>query len=386
MFKGIHYKTGKPIQVWVQDGGIARIDNLDENDCSSLPIIAPGLVDLQINGYYGIDLNTLPLTGQDIEDIAEKLWSQGITTFYPTVITNSNEALEKIVSIIASACEENDRLNSCIKGIHLEGPFISNENGPRGAHQLEYVQPSDWTLLERWQDAAKGRIKIITLSPEWPASFEFIQKCKSSGIVVSIGHTAASSEQIKEAVEAGATLSTHLGNGAHLSLPRHPNYIWEQLAQDSLWTSCIADGFHLPDSFLKVIFKVKEHHAVLVSDAVSLSGKEPGRYRTHIGGDVILTAEGKLHLADNPNLLAGSVQMLISGVKNLVQKGICSFSDAWEAASIRPSKLMNLPTNGGLCVNGVADFILLKDDGMNYKILQTVKHGKIVYTSKDLNP
>lgn len=227
--------------------------------------------------------------------------------------------------------------------------------------------------------AAKAKIKILTLSPEWPGSLDFIKKCADSGVTVAIGHTAATPEQIKVAVSAGAKLSTHLGNGAHLMMRRHPNYIWEQLAQDNLWASRIADGFHLPPSVLKVIFKVKKEMAILVSDAVYLSGLPPGTYNTHIGGEVVLTSQGKLHLADNPNLLAGSVKMLKSGIENLVQEGICGFPDAWNAASILPALLMNLPIQKGLSIYSKADFVLIERQTNHWKVIQTVKHGKIVY-------
>ena len=142
----------------------------------------------------------------------------------------------------------------------------------------------------------------------------FIEKCAGAGVTVSIGHTGASPEQIREAVKAGATMSTHLGNGAHVQLRRHPNYLWEQLAHDELSACIIADGFHLPDAVMKVFLRVKGPRAMLVSDAVYLSGLAPGTYETHIGGKVVLTPEGRLHLAGNPDLLAGATETLAGGV------------------------------------------------------------------------
>ncbi|UOQ85814.1 N-acetylglucosamine-6-phosphate deacetylase [Gracilibacillus salinarum] len=375
LFKGIHYKSKRPIEITVENEKILAIKEMKNPDADTLPIIAPGLVDLQINGYEGRDFNAYPLSKQLIKDASFALFKEGVTSYYPTIITNGDQEIKESAETIAQACDEDDLVAKTVAGIHLEGPFISSEDGPRGAHGKEYVKAPDWSLFKEWQAAAKGKIKLLTLSPEWSNAAEFIQQCKNSGVKVSIGHTAATSQQIRSAVESGAVMSTHLGNGAHLMLPRHPNYIWEQLAQDELWNSCIADGFHLPESVLKVIFKVKKERAILVSDAVFLSGLEPGTYKTHIGGEVVLTEAGKLHLAENPDLLAGSVQMLQDGIRNLVDFGICTFAEAWDAASIHPARLMNLSVRNGLEEGAPADFVLLQ----NEQISQTIKAGYTVF-------
>lgn len=376
-----HYATGAPVTITVRDGRIGEVIQLDASLEEELPIVAPGLVDLQINGYAGLDFNQLPLQAETVSQIIRKLWREGVTSSYPTVITNTPEAIASALGSIASACEADPATEQGIAGIHLEGPFISPDDGARGAHRLDAVRPPDWDLFCRWQEAAGGRIKIVTLSPEWPDSATFIRRCVDSGVIVSIGHTAADALQIGEAVAAGARMSTHLGNGAHLMLPRHPNYLWEQLAQDDLWSCVIADGFHLPDQVLKVVLKVKGEQALLVSDAVAISGLEPGVYKTHIGGDVVLTTEGKLHLAADPRLLAGSAQMLLWGIAHLYRRGIAEFPAAWEMASTRPARLMGLPVAEGLSVGAPADFVLLdrvRDDG-RIRLRQTYKAGRLVY-------
>ncbi|MNI48365.1 N-acetylglucosamine-6-phosphate deacetylase [compost metagenome] len=280
---------------------------------------------------------------------------------------------------IARVCEEDPIAASGIAGIHLEGPFISPHDGARGAHSRNYVRAPDWDLFCRWQAASGDRIRILTLSPEWPGSADFIRLCTESGVTVSIGHTSATSEQIREAVECGARMSTHLGNGAHLTLPRHPNYIWEQLAQDQLWSCLIADGFHLPDQVLKVVLKVKGAKALLVSDAVSISGLAAGTYHTHIGGKVVLTPEGRLHTAENEQILAGSAQMQLWGIEHLLNRGITSLSDAWNMASIGPAGFMNLPSAAGLSPGAPADFVLFRMEGSHILLEQTYKSGERVY-------
>ncbi|WP_242698048.1 N-acetylglucosamine-6-phosphate deacetylase [Bacillus sp. SD088] len=379
VIEGIHYATGEQIFVSIEEGTISQIQAVAKQRERGLPYIAPGLVDLQINGYGRNDFNTLPISQELVEQITRALWREGVTSYCPTIITNHDEAIEKAVEVIAKASDQ--QVQQCITGIHLEGPFISPEDGPRGAHGKEYIKAPDWDLFQTWQNAARGMIKIITLSPEWTGSFDFISKCVENDVVVAIGHTAATPEQIQKAVAAGAKMSTHLGNGAHVNLPRHPNYIWEQLAQDDLWTCLIADGFHLPESFLKVAMKTKGFQSMLVSDAVYLSGLEAGEYETHIGGKVVLTPEGKLYLQANPNLLAGSVKMLKDGVTYLLKTGLCNLWEAWEMAAIRPSTFMKLPTQKGLIEGAPADLVVFNLEDKHVNILQTYKAGTLVYPS-----
>lgn len=374
-----HYSSGEPVTLQIQDGIIVNFAGAYETSGDSLPWIAPGLVDLQLNGYGGLDFNSLPMTERMVGDITRLLWKEGVTTYYPTVITNSSEAILQSVSTICSAATQDSEANRAIAGIHLEGPFISPEDGPRGAHNRQYVQAPDWELFNQWQKAAGGLIRIVTVSPEYSNSAEFIARCTESGVTVAIGHTAATPEQIAGAVRAGAKMSTHLGNGCHLSLPRHPNYLWEQLAQDELWCCLIADGFHLPDQVLKVAFKMKQSRAVLVSDAVYLAGMPSGEYSTHVGGKVVLTPPGRLHLADNEKLLAGSAQMLLWGIEHTVRQGLAKLADAWEMSSVRPAQLMKLPSSIGLATGSPADLILFYVEGDRIRLERTYKHGILVY-------
>ncbi|WP_257018698.1 MULTISPECIES: N-acetylglucosamine-6-phosphate deacetylase [unclassified Paenibacillus] len=381
---GKHYRTGLPIEVGIRDGRITAITELEVSppvDC--LPWLAPGLVDLQVNGGWGLDLNTAPLCPDTVVQLTRKLQSQGVTSYCPTLITNSSVRLAEAASVIAKAVRLNPDAAEGIVGIHLEGPFLSPEDGPRGAHPRQHIVPPDWEALTRWQEAAEGLIRIITLSPEWPGAASFIARCCESGILVSIGHTAATSEQIREAVSAGAVMSTHLGNGAHLMLPRHPNYLWEQLAADELYGCMIADGHHLPLSVLAVILRMKRNRAILVSDAVSLSGMPPGSYHLHIGGDVVLTAEGRLHLAGQPELLAGSAMMLPDQVGYLVEAGLCGLPDAWDCASVHPARLLGLEQAVGLEVGAPADIVSFNMEGGKLSVLQCWKNGQISPQSRE---
>lgn len=383
--KALHYRTGEPVAIEVKAGRIARIvpAEADSADRDALPYAAPGLIDLQINGFAGYDFNRLPISPELPGTVVRELWREGVTGCYPTVVTNDPKAIATQLAAIAEACERDAAAAAGIAGIHLEGPFISPEDGARGAHSLDYVRAPDWELFCRWQEAAGGRIAILTLSPEWEGSAGFIRRCTDNGVTVSIGHTAATPEQIRAAVASGARMSTHFGNGAHLMLPRHPNYLWEQLAQDGLWSCLIADGFHVPDQVLQVVLKVKGPKAMLVSDAVYLSGMPPGEYTTHIGGRVVLTPQGRLHLAEQERLLAGSAQMLLWGIRQMADRGIASLADAWDMASVRPAGFMGLPAAAGLSAGAPADFVLFRSAGGKLRIEETVKAGERVYWDED---
>ncbi len=379
VLNGIHYSTGHPIRVVIENGIISQIERDPSIDRANARRIGPGLVDLQINGYNGLDFNTIPFANGMVEQVTRELFREGVTAYYPTVITNSVEGIEEAVRTIAQVCEKDELCRQAIAGIHVEGPFISPEDGARGAHDRQYVQAPDWDIFLRWQEAAHGLIKIITISPEWDSSIAFIKKCVENGVTVSIGHTAATPEQIRAAVEAGATMSTHYGNGAHLMMPRHPNYLWEQLAQDNLWCCLIADGFHIPEQLIKVAMRVKGNKAILVSDAVYLSGLPAGEYSTHVGGNVVLTPEGRLHTAANEKVLAGSAQMLLWGIEHVIRRGLASLSEAWDMSSTRPAELMGLQARSGLAVGAPADLTLFDWDGDRVELQETYKAGSLVY-------
>jgi N-acetylglucosamine-6-phosphate deacetylase len=223
-----------------------------------------------------------------------------------------------------------------IEGFHVEGPHISPEDGPRGAHPREWVRPPDFDEFRRWQDAAGGRVRIVTVSPEWPEAVRYIERITEAGAVASIGHTSAAAEQIADAVRAGATLSTHLGNGAHQLLRRHPNYIWEQLAEDRLMAGFIVDGIHLGPAFLRSALRAKGiGRSVLVTDASTPARATPGRYL--LGEQPVdLTADGRVVLAGTDRL-AGSALDMATGVANLMRLAGLSLADAVRMATVNPA-------------------------------------------------
>jgi len=323
--------------------------------------IAPGWVDIQVNGFAGVDYNAPQTPHEEIARSVQVLYSAGVTRFYPTVITGAPEDMAGALRNLARA-KDGLAEGAAMDGFHVEGPHISPDEGPRGAHPKRWVRPPDIEEFRRWQDATGGRIRLVTLAPEWPGAPRYIEAVTAEKVVVSIGHTNATAKNISDAVSAGATMSTHLGNGAHGVMRRHPNYIWEQLAEDRLRASFIVDGIHLPVSFLKVALRAKGvDRAVLVTDASSPAGCAPGRYR--LGEqEVDLTPDNRVVLAGQERL-AGSALRMDRGVENLMRLGELSLADAVRLATVNAARAGGVPgRQRGFVAGERADFVLFDFD------------------------
>lgn len=370
---GKSFLDGKPLEIFISGGKIKSV--LPSASSPKNVWIGPGFTDIQVNGYGGLDYNSIQSDFLALGQISKKLLQCGVTNHFPTIITNSPGKISALIHQVAQLRKMDSLAHSCITGIHIEGPFISPEDGPRGAHFREFVQAPNWNLFQKWIEQSEGLIRMITLSPEWEGSAAFIEKCVESGILVSIGHTNASHAQILEAVKAGARLSTHLGNGMHGVIARHPNYLWSQLAVENLSATIIADGFHLPAEVIQVFKKVKADKLMLVSDSVALAGMPPGDYEAAVGGKVTLTAEGKLHLFGNPKTLAGSAMNILQGINFLLKNNLADLPEAWQMASIRPKRLFDR-TFDPFQVGQKADLILAeKLPDHSLKVLKVLKNG-----------
>lgn len=373
------YDTGEAVDLAVEGHAIARIESLADASGNDLPWIAPAFVDLQVNGFGGQEFADPKLMIEHVEQISLALDSHGCSGYCPTVTTQSFEILRHGLETIHQACETNTAVAHRVIGIHVEGPYISSEDGPRGAHPREHCRPPVWDEFRRLQDAAGGRIKILTLSPEYDGSAAFIEKVASSGVVVAIGHTAATGPQIKAAVDAGARLSTHLGNGAHGQIRRHPNYIWDQLAEDRLLASLIVDGHHLPREVVQSFVRAKTpQRCLLVSDITGMAGMPPGEYRGTSLGDVDILEDGRLVVGGQTQYLAGASLPISVGVANVMRFAGVDLPAAVEMASLRPLQLLGLPANE-LKVGATANLVLFQcDDGeaCEIRILTTINHGE----------
>ena len=357
-----------------------RVQTIREVDAVNSEVwIAPALVDIQVNGFAGFDLNVATVTSEDVSAMVHALWRVGTGFLCPTVVTGSFEGIGNSLRAILKACEVDSRVAHSVLGIHLEGPYISAEDGPRGAHPLEHVREPDWDEFQRWQDIAEGQIKIVTLAPEKKGAIPFIEKLIANGVIVSLGHTAASADDIRAAIDAGAKLSTHLGNGAHALIRRHPNYIWEQLGADELWASLIVDGHHLPPTVAKSMIRAKTlDRCLLVSDAVALAGMRPGIYQ-FAGKSVELTAERCVRLVGT-EYLAGSAIELARGIENSVRFAGISLKEAVSLATLQPMRFLDAKKR----VEAQTNLILFEWDTAECELnlLATIIADELVYHSE----
>ena len=348
--------------------------------------MAPGLVDIQVNGYGSRDFFDPRFSIEDVTQVGAALVRQGVTWYCPTLTTHSFDAQAQALRILARACEVDRSVAAHVAGIHLEGPYISAEDGPRGAHPRAHVRPPDWDEFQRLQDAAGGRIRVLTMSPEYPASAKFVAQVAQAGVLVAIGHTSADSAQIQAAVDAGARLSTHLGNGAHGQLRRHPNYIWDQLAEDRLVASLIGDGHHLPPTVVKTFVRAKTpQRCILVSDITGMAGRPPGRYESPPLGAVEVLDNGRLVLAGQRQFLAGAALPITVGIANVMRFTGESLQSAVDMASLRPAGLLGRVTDG-LAVGAPADLILFRLPGADrtaalgeFQVLATIQAGCVLF-------
>lgn len=340
--------TGQPVTVGIRSGQIESIvpAAVASEQLTDLPFVGAGLFDLQVNGFDGIWFSSEQITEQQVEQVIVRYLEQGIARCFPTLITNSAEAIEHGLSTIRKACERSVVVNSVVAGCHVEGPFISPLDGPRGAHPVRHVRPASMAELQRWQRAAGGRVRLLTLAPESPGALEFIPKAIDAGVKIAVGHTAASAEVISQAINAGACLGTHLGNGCAGMVPRHDNVFWPQLSDDRISCSVIADGWHVPASMLTCILRCKSlERIVLTCDVSGFGGCAPGRYRT---GDVEVDVlpDGRIVVAGQTQFLAGSGATTGECVLRFAE--ICGLlpGSVWSTASHVPARLMQLPHYG----------------------------------------
>ena len=372
LIRARHYGTGQPAEVCWEDGLIRSVRPVTHAWADlEAGWVAPALYDLQINGCDGRSFNSERLTEDSVRHVVHVCRSHGIAGFCPTLVTNSFAALHHGMTTLRQACENDPELQRALPAIHLEGPYISPEDGPRGAHPRQFVRRPDWDEFRRLQDAAGGRIRLVTLAPELEGALSFIERLSGAGVVVALGHTAASPACIQAAIAAGARLSTHLGNGSHALLPRHENYLWEQLAADALWASIICDGHHLPAALVRCLVRVKTPaRLILTCDASSLAGVVPGRYREW-DQEFEVQPGGKVTVAGT-SFLAGSGVFTDVCISNVIRFAGVSLREAVDMAGARPRALFGLPPVS-LEAGQRADLVLFDwHEGGDFRIVRTL--------------
>ena len=372
----LHYETGKSVRIEIREGLIASITEMPLSQEKSTLFVAPGLIDNQINGYSGIDFSDTGLTPEKMEIALEKIRKDGVTSFLPTIITNTHENLLKNFRNLAEALKDKS-VSDSVLGFHLEGPYISPEEGFYGCHPAACIRKPSWKEFSEYQEAAEGKIVQVTIAPEAEGAMEFIRMCTQNNIIVAIGHSNASAEQINMAADNGARLSTHLGNGCANLIDRHRNPLWPQLANGLLIPSLIADGHHLLPEEIIVFYKVKgKAGIILTSDVNHLIGMPPGNYM-YLGSEVVYTEDG---LVKNPvlNCLAGASMPLKKGVETMINYTGCTLGAAIGMATGNVARIYGLNDRGSLESGKRADLILFEMEGNRLNIKQTMINGRIV--------
>lgn len=342
----------------IAEGRIASIDPLPDPAPGDPPgpLIAPAFWDIQVNGRWGISFSDPGLTVDQVAAIVRAQAGLGTARLCPTLITAAPDATRHGVATIVAACRAFPDIDAMVLGIHLEGPWISPLDGYRGAHPLSAVRGPDPRDFDALQEAAEGRIVLVTLAPERPGAIDMIRHLVAQGIVVALGHTAADGATLSAAVDAGARLSTHLGNGLADPLPRHPNPIWDQAVDDRLYASLIADGDHLGPAILRGLVRCKgADRLILVSDASPLAGLPPGIY-----GPWTVEPSGRIVVTGTP-YLAGAGRDLAVGIGHLVEWGGLTIEQAIATATTAPATLLgrDWPT---VEVGALANVVLIESE------------------------
>jgi N-acetylglucosamine-6-phosphate deacetylase len=365
--------TGENIVVEF-DSLIHNVDPQLEPASDQGVFLAPGFIDLQVNGFAGVDFNSPAATREDIARAITAIFSTDVTRFFPTVITGDRQQMLAALRNLASARESLED-GPAMEAFHVEGPHISAEDGPRGAHPKQWVRPPDFNEFERWQHAAQGHVRMVTLSPEWPEAPRYIEQLTAQGIVVSIGHTRATSAQIRDAVSAGATMSTHLGNGAG-SATRTEDFITQQLAETRLAASFIVDQHHLPTEFLRRALAAKGiERSVLVTDAVAPALCPPGPY-TLGGVEVELRDDERVTLRGSDRL-AGSSLRMDRAIANVMNRAGVSLAEAIIMATTNPARVGRVPGRlRGIQPGERADLVRFRLNHGRLEVLETYFSGR----------
>lgn len=379
--EGISVFTGRPVKIQTEGDTIVDIREIDTSS-KKLPYVGPAFLDMQVNGYRGRDYSSPTFDPSQVRPIIEDLARAGTAIHLPTIVTGPQEMIVRNLSLLVSAMKSDPLVHDGIAGFHIEGPYISAEDGPRGAHDRSWVRDPSKLEFEEWQDAAEGLVKIVTVAPERKGAIDFIRYISERGVIAAIGHTAAGCDMIAEAVRAGARLSTHLGNGSHAELPRLSNYIWEQLGCDCLQAGIIADGFHLPPPVIKVFASAKGfERLIIVSDVAPPAGNPPGVYKWN-AIDAEVFPDGHIGLAGTP-FLAGAGHLLDWDVPHFMRFTASGLSDTLRLCTVNPGRLLGFSSLfGNLQPGSPANLILFEyEDGMErLGIKRTLCSGRVVFS------
>lgn len=297
----------------------------------------PGFVDLQVNGYAGVDFSSDNLTAEGIDRAVTELTRRGTAGFLATVITSPPERYRRNLPLLVEAVARHEAL----LGIHLEGPFLCPEPGPAGAHKPKWIRQPDGELLDELLDLGAGTVRLLTLAANPPGSDALTRQARKRGVSVSLGHHLADLDDLARHAKVGAAALTHLGNGVGDEIHRHNNPILAGLACDDLTAMIITDGHHIPEHFIRIVLRVKSAaRVIVVSDSAPVGGLPPGRYHT-LGNDAVLEPDGRLHNPTERHLV-GSASCMLQCMNYLAGLGLLDCDDLIRVGCTNPLKLIGM--------------------------------------------
>src|SRR5579859_850396 len=319
--------------------------------------LAPGLIDIHIHGGAGHDVMESDASG--LNALERSLRQSGVTAYVPTTVTAPMEVLLSALDMLGKhVAQKSSNTGVRALGIHLEGPFISHAK--RGVHPTaDLLQPSP-ALLERFWQASHGTIRIITIAPELPGAVETIEQARKLGIVVSLGHSNANAAETQAAIDAGAAHATHTFNAMRPLDHREPGILGVTLTDVRLTADIIADGIHVAPAVVDLFIKAKGlERAILITDAISATGKPDGSYR--LGEMEVTVRDGR---CEHQGKLAGSVLTLDRAVRNAVAFAGIPMQAALTLATLNPARRLALEGDRGTIAPGrIADLIALTSSG-----------------------
>ena len=379
---GILPESDKRITVVCNGTAIAAVEEgINRPDLGSDDLyLSAGMIDLMVPGYGGASFRNANLTESGIRTVLQGLYARGTTHFYPLVATTTLDAYNKVLPTIDRFAKQ-DVQGKSIPGVHIEGPYLSEEPGFCGAHNPDLMRDPRAEEFKNWCDLSGNRVAILTLAPERDGAITFIRQARKLGVKVALGHTAASAEQMDAAIAAGADISTHLGNGAPSMIHRWDNFMFRQLADDRLWTMVIADGDHLPDSNLRIWFRTKGlQRLILVSDMAEQAGLPAGIYKCPDAIEVRVEESGRISVNDGSGSLAGAGHGLDRCVAKAASIGEFTLAECLLMATMNPARYLGLNHLGRLAPGMEASMFLFdRNIGSTLKVRQTILAGQVVY-------
>jgi N-acetylglucosamine-6-phosphate deacetylase len=364
-------KTGR-YGVVFKDGILAELQPLiNHSDGTKDLWLTRGLFDIQVNGMLGYNLSEADLTPERVLEIDNELAKHGILRWCPTLTTQNGDVVTRNLGILREVIEKGPA--SHIQCIHLEGHYISAEDGYRGVHMKQFIRDPDAKEFDLWQKTSGDHIGLFSLAPERKGAIEFIRKLKTEGVRVALVHHNASHDQVQQAAASGADLSSHLVNGCAKMIHRQHNVIWSQLALDELWASFIADGYHIPHYTLKAVIQAKGlHRTILISDLAHLSGLPDGEYSKN--ELTVVVQDGGLWVkGEGTNLLSGAVKTLDQDCAFLASRSGFSIEQSLTMATRNPARYFGIEQEFDIFPGARGRFALFAWDGENLDVEYVLK-------------